>query len=568
LEGSEAERWVRTWLGERELAARIRRWVLRDPPLRGPADGLDHRILHEFRYGHWTVFEAPAQVRGAVKSADGASPSFASTSSNASPPPEQSTPEKTWFEVTVLDVYGKPVDGAEVVFTQAGKRQKAKTNGQGIARWSDVEGTSFATVKLANLEDVREALKDRWGKSDPVETLAGEKASLYDDEVSAPLTAESPSTLVLFKPLTRVRFIGMHFDTNKCFLRETAMSGIRQVVSVYEANPTGKILIVGHTDTAGDSAYNLDLSVERAEAVKAYLTDDVGAWEAWFAEGKPEQKRWGHAEVMHMISALPCAQSVAGFQSWSNETRGTSLKVDGDAGPKTRKALIEAYMALDDTTLPASIGVEVHGVGEWFPRTDDDDQMGKDGVAAAENRRVELFCFPDEITPPSPGKKGSKGEPQYPKWRKQVTSGYDFDTGEFVSVTVRLTCDQRRHIPNAVYRTSQDWKKVHHADAKGWTSVELHPGATVTIEWDKPDFPNRFAFRQTLTVLDAPAEDDDAAKTRLQHLGYAGDTLEDLVADYQYKFGREVTGKLEDIEEELARWHDGGPRPVEASSAA
>ncbi|MGZ5968863.1 MAG: OmpA family protein [Polyangiales bacterium] len=492
------------------------------------------------------------------------------TKEKAPPPPAlgpEDTPEKTWFEVKVVDVFGDPVSGAEVTFTQGSLKEKAKTNGNGVARWRDVEGSSFATAKLSNPKELKESLKEVWGKKEAKEGLEGEKLSVLDDDLSTSLESEKPAVIVLYKPLARVRLIGMHFDTNKCFLRETAMNCIQHLVDVYDKYPNGKLLVVGHTDTTADDAYNLDLSVERAEAIKAYLTDDVAAWEAWFAESKPEKKRWGDLETTHMISALPCMQSVSGFQAWSNETRGTDLKVDGIAGPKTRKALIEAYMSLDGTTLPKSVGVEVHGVGEWFPRKDGDDQYGKDNVAAAENRRVEIFCFPDEIQPPSPGKKGSKGEPQYAQWKKQVTSTYDFETGEIVSISVRLACDQRRHIANAVYRTSQNWKSVRHADANGWVSLEVDPKATLTIEWDKPDFPDRFAFRQTLTLPAAAAEDDAAAKRRLEHLGYAGDTLDELVADYQYKFGREVTGRVEDIHEELVTWHDGGPRPVESSPA-
>jgi hypothetical protein len=118
---------------------------------------------------------------------------------------------------------------------------------------------------------------------------------------------------------------------------------------------------VGHTDTDGDEGFNLGLSLDRAEAVKAYLKDDVAAWEAWFGDGKSKEKRWGSGEVVHMSSALPCEKSIRGFQAWSNDTNGTSLDVDGDAGPSTRKELIKAYMALDGTTLPEAIEAVVHG---------------------------------------------------------------------------------------------------------------------------------------------------------------------------------------------------------------
>jgi outer membrane protein OmpA-like peptidoglycan-associated protein len=335
----------------------------------------------------------------------------------------EDAPTKTWFEVKLVDEFGDPIDGVEVVFTQGSAKEKVKTNGNGVARWKDVAGSSFASVRVADVQALRDVLRPRWGKGKPRNAPEGPgitKALLGPEAPALSLTGEKPGILVIAKPLTRVRLVGMHFDTNKCFLRESAMKGLRQVVGVYKANPTGKLLIVGHTDTTAEDAYNLELSVERAKAVRAYLQDDIAAWEAWFAESKPPKKRWGDLEVQAMIAALPCAKSVKAFQAWSNETRGTNLKVDGIAGPKTRKALIEAYMALDGTTLPKSIGAEVHGLGEWFPA-----KKTGDNVTAEVNRRVEIFCFDDEIDPPVPGEKGTRGEPEYPQWEAQVTTDVD-----------------------------------------------------------------------------------------------------------------------------------------------
>ncbi|MBL8720946.1 MAG: OmpA family protein [Myxococcales bacterium] len=335
-----------------------------------------------------------------------------------------------WFEVTVVDAWGKPVDGVELEFSYQGTRKKLTTPGSGKARLPDVP-SSFGSARIVNVKAVRDTLRPRWKDALqptdlPPDLENPEKLGLDAADLVTSLESQSPKTLVLVKPLTRIRLVGMHFDTNKCFLKPSAMPGIKQVVSVYQRNPTGKLLVLGHTDTTADDAYNLDLSVERAEAVKAYLEDDVAAWEAWFGEGKPSQKRWGQRETSQMIAALPCEQSVAGFQAWSNDTRGTALEVDGIAGPKTRKALIEAYMALDGTTLPAAIEAVVHGCGEFFPRTDEGDQFGADGVAAAENRRVEMYCFDEEIAPPVPGKKATKGEPEVEQWKKQVTRTIDF----------------------------------------------------------------------------------------------------------------------------------------------
>jgi OOP family OmpA-OmpF porin len=40
--------------------------------------------------------------------------------------------------------------------------------------------------------------------------------------------------------------------------------------------PETKILVAGHTDATGEEIYNIELSMRRAEAVKAYLVENLG----------------------------------------------------------------------------------------------------------------------------------------------------------------------------------------------------------------------------------------------------------------------------------------------------
>jgi hypothetical protein len=205
---------------------------------------------------------------------------------------DETAVDTSWFEATIVDVAGRPVSGLDVTFSAAGDTKRATTNGAGGVRFVGVPA-SIGSLRIVSVQAAKDALSERPPAPPiPDEAKADDVAArlaVGDDDLVASLHAETPRTIVLTIPLERIRLIGMHFDTNKAFLRETAMRGIRRVVQVYEENPTGKLLIVGHTDTVADDPYNLDLSVERAESVKAYLENDVEAWEAWFDEDKPKR---------------------------------------------------------------------------------------------------------------------------------------------------------------------------------------------------------------------------------------------------------------------------------------
>lgn len=247
--------------------------------------------------------------------------------------------------------------------------------------------------------------------------------------------------------VVRTRLGALRFETGKCFVPPSAMPGFRSLTLQFDLRPKSHVLIVGHTDTSGDEAANLALSLERAEAIAAFLTGKADAWEAWFQDGKPAAKRWGLREIQMMLSALPeegdrhYAGTIDGSQG-SGTTgairrfqEAAGLEVDGKAGPITRKALIEAYMKLDGTTLPAGVTPAAHGCGESFPAglslaaLKDPalrKQEIKDGESQEANRRVEIFFFEAPIAPaPSGDRFSRKDAVDYPRWLGQVTETLD-----------------------------------------------------------------------------------------------------------------------------------------------
>lgn len=234
---------------------------------------------------------------------------------------------------------------------------------------------------------------------------------------------------------------GLSFETDKAFLLPSGVVLLKRLREYHEEHPGSEVLVVGHADSTGAKDHNLRLSVERAEAVAAYLQEGVDHWNGYFTASRGVSKPWGTREVQWMLSALPDDQPAerfyAGeptgaqdgqttegtrrFQAWSNATRGTALDEDGIAGPLTRRELVAAYLEIDGTTLPEGTVLRTHGCGEFHPAVDAGDEAN-----VQENRRVELFLF--EAPPgtrPLPGDCVDPGCPEYPEWLAQLLETID-----------------------------------------------------------------------------------------------------------------------------------------------
>jgi len=66
-------------------------------------------------------------------------------------------------------------------------------------------------------------------------------------------------------------FDNLVFETGKDVIKPSSFEYLDKLSEVLLAEPTWKLQIIGHTDSVGNDAYNLNLSNKRADAVKKYL---------------------------------------------------------------------------------------------------------------------------------------------------------------------------------------------------------------------------------------------------------------------------------------------------------
>lgn len=346
------------------------------------------------------------------------------------PTPDPQAPQPTtWLEVRLVDEVGEALRGIAVRI-RAGEERVVETDGEGVARFEGAT-ISFGTAVVDDARGLHDLLRERW-------SVARDRAWLDAEGVphcsvvsaatplpSVPLEAKTPHTIVVQPRVGRVRIVGSVFDTNKAFVRPDALGLLKEVTALYGQHPGATVLIVGHTDTTGEPELNDDLSLARARAVAAYLQDDVDAWLGFYEEGSGSA-RWGASEDALLLERAlwglgqpEAADPVRVYQ----EARG--LDVDGDLGPDTRRALIEDYMALDGSTLPAPITPQVHGCGESFPLADDAETLDvdpPDGVDDPTDRRVEVFFFdpPFGVLPAAASDVSAPSSPEYTTWCRRA----------------------------------------------------------------------------------------------------------------------------------------------------
>lgn len=116
------------------------------------------------------------------------------------------------------------------------------------------------------------------------------------------ITTASPDTRSKLLTEGKIVSYGIYFDSGKDVVKPESYGSVKEIAAVLQENPDVKIKVVGHTDSDGDDALNLDLSKRRAAAVRGFLvkefgiaadriqTDGMGEQQPVAGNDKPENK--------------------------------------------------------------------------------------------------------------------------------------------------------------------------------------------------------------------------------------------------------------------------------------
>jgi outer membrane protein OmpA-like peptidoglycan-associated protein len=363
------------------------------------------------------------------------------------------------------------------------------------------------------------------------------------------VTIGRPKVVELPLRVFRARVTGFLFDTDKCFVLPGALLGVKEIKRFYDDHPGLELLINGHADRTGSEAHNLMLSEQRAASLAAFLQDKVDDWMPWYSKGKPTSQRWGVREDQHMLSALGYYKGPIHGKD-DDPTRAAVNAVRGsDRGPidePTRRILVEKYMKIDETTLPAGTKVVTHGCGEFHPL---------EGGSDAENRRVEVFFFEGAIQPSVPTTCRQGGCSQYAEWKKHLAEDFDLCVRrDLLAVTVTLRNYAAELIEGGPYRMKAGDQSKHGRSASGQVTLQVPPDAErCLVEWGRegdPDLAQNGGeppFRIELHLHYEHGSDEEQARMRLHNLGYLdSQPFDDNVTSFQLDHELEPTGTLDD----------------------
>jgi OOP family OmpA-OmpF porin len=171
----------------------------------------------------------------------------------------------------LLLVLGGPVAAQDLTDEQMAARFRQQLEIFQAARESDDLGASRGLV-LTPVQPTAEAGAGATVTVEQPVELPVETVSETPPDAGTPALTLSNYTL----PEEQQVNVQVRFGFDSAALDDTARAELRRVCGVLDAAGINVLRIVGHTDAAGDAAYNQRLSVLRAEEVQRFFVGDCG----------------------------------------------------------------------------------------------------------------------------------------------------------------------------------------------------------------------------------------------------------------------------------------------------
>lgn len=201
--------------------------------------------------------------------------------------------------------------------------------------------------------------------------------------------------------------------------KQPKFTNLHILVNVYktlEKQAELKLLIAGHTDTAGSESHNQILSEDRAKSIVCLLTGDRDGWIQIVRQRSKVEDYQSILQYFQARKGWDCSPgpidnqpgemtkaAVKSFQAQYNKKFNAEIKTDGVMGEETWGAVFAVYMqeleqlsgskdqleALRKNLRWVDEADPVLACGEKYPL----DKAGKDNYRSRENRRVEFLFF-------------------------------------------------------------------------------------------------------------------------------------------------------------------------------
>ncbi|WP_201511391.1 OmpA family protein [Psychrobacter alimentarius] len=135
----------------------------------------------------------------------------------------------------------------------------------------------------------------------------------------------------------------INFEVDKAVIPDVNKAFLDRAAKIMAKVPDMNLMIIGHTDSQASDAYNMELSRERADAVKAYLvsqgidesklsTKGMGETEP-VADNSTEQGRFRNRRIEFMVNDQDVNANDAMATGTGNMAMGTNNTMDPDMNP-------------------------------------------------------------------------------------------------------------------------------------------------------------------------------------------------------------------------------------------